>query len=157
MAHLQYRAAVASDIAACVALRGMTRENAVSVARLASLGITVESWSKDVESGHLPGHLCVDGDRLAGYCFGDRRSGEIVVVALLPAYEGRGIGKAVLSLVVKELRSAGFQRLYLGCSSNPSHRSHGFYRHLGWSSTGSRDERGDEILELTGLQEAGGA
>jgi hypothetical protein len=26
-------------------------------------------------------------------------------------------------------------------------RSYGFYRHLGWRSTGSFDDRGDEILE----------
>jgi hypothetical protein len=42
-----YRPAVAEDIAACIDLRGKTRENAVAVARLATLGVTHESWSRD--------------------------------------------------------------------------------------------------------------
>jgi GNAT superfamily N-acetyltransferase len=149
MAPLQYRPAVISDVAECIEVRGRTRENAVSASRLATLGVTAESWSSDIQAGWLPGQVCIDDGRIVGYCFGDRRSGEIVVLALLPTHEGRGIGKALLSQVVQELRSAGFSRLHLGCSRNPTHRSYGFYRHVGWRSTGTRDERGDEILELT--------
>ena len=85
---------------------------------------------------------------LVGYCFGDRRSGEVVVLALLPAWEGQGLGARLLSLVVDGLRSEGFERLFLGCSADPASRSHGFYRHLGWRPTGERDGHGDEVLEL---------
>jgi len=37
----------------------------------------------------------VDG-KMLGYCFGDAGSGGIVVLALLPPFEGRGVGKALL-------------------------------------------------------------
>jgi GNAT superfamily N-acetyltransferase len=126
----------------------MTRENAISSARLASLGITEDSLAKSMEAAQVMGHVCSDGDRIVGYCFGDRTTGEILVLALLPDYESRGIGKALLSLVVTDLWSIGFKRLFLGCSRNPAHRSHGFYRHLGWQSAGALDAHGDEILEL---------
>jgi GNAT superfamily N-acetyltransferase len=112
------------------------------------MGITAESWGKSIETGGLPGYVCTDGNTIVGYCFGDKDNGEIVVLAVLPQYEGRGIGKALLSLVVEELRSLGCRRLFLGCSSDSSHRSHGFYRHLGWKPTGQFDTNDDEVLEF---------
>lgn len=143
-----YRRAVVADAAGCVSLRGRTRENAVSEQRLADVGITVESWGKHIRTGKLPGHVCIHQGELAGYCFGDRDTGEVVVLALLPAFEGQGIGKDLLSRVVHDLVAAGHDRLFLGCSDDPASRSHGFYRHLGWRSTGTMDANGDEILAL---------
>ncbi|SUX30650.1 Acetyltransferase (GNAT) family [Chromobacterium vaccinii] len=84
---------------------------------------------------------------IVGYCFGEAASGEIVVLALLPVCEGIGVGKALLAQVMAILRDAGHQRLFLGCSSDPAVRSHGFYRYLGWTSTGEVDKYGDEMLE----------
>ena len=126
----------------------MTRENPIRAARLASLGITVESSSKSIEAGEVLGHVCTDGGTIVGYCFGVRGTGEIQVLALLPDYENLGIGKLLLSQVVEDLRSLGFKRLFLGCSRNPDHRSYGFYRHLGWRPAGESDAHGDEVLEL---------
>ncbi len=148
-ATLIYRPACPADAEACVALRGRTRQNAVSRERLAELGITPASWADDTRSGRLPGHVCLDGEQLVGYCFGDTASGEIVVLALLPEHEGRGIGRQLLGLMVQTLREAGHQRLFLGCARDPATRSHGFYRHLGWRPTGEFDALGDEVLELT--------
>ncbi len=145
---MTYRQAVPSDIAACIDLRGKTRENAVSVERLGQLGITEASWSADVANGDLPGYVCIEQDRIVGYCFADRNTGEVVVLALLPAWEGRGIGKKLLAMVVTDLANLGFRRLFLGCSSDPKVRSYGFYRHLGWKSTRSFDSNDDEVLEL---------
>ena len=85
---------------------------------------------------------------MVGYCFGDARTGEVVVLALLPAFEGCGIGSHLLSLVVADLQALGHTRLYLGCAKDATTRSHGFYRYLGWRPTGDVDANGDEILEL---------
>ncbi|MDH0867097.1 GNAT family N-acetyltransferase [Mitsuaria sp. GD03876] len=145
---LPIRPAIPSDIAACIDLRGRTRENAISAARLAELGITEASWSGQVRDGTLPGFVAVADGQLAGYCFGDAGTGEIVVLALLPAHEGQGLGRALLARTVAHLQGMGHRRLFLGCSDNPAHRSHGFYRHLGWRPTGERDGHGDEVLFL---------
>jgi putative acetyltransferase len=141
-------AARAADAAEFVRIRGLTRENAVSAERLAALGITVETWAADIVSGVLIGYVARRGDEIDGYCFGDTRTGELVVLALLPDAEGHGVGRTLLERVVQALADAGHRRLFLGCSKDPKVRSHGFYRHLGWRPTGQVDGNDDEILEL---------
>ena len=136
------------DAGDCIHIRGLTRENAISAQRLAALGITAESWANDIRSEELPGFICMNGTEIAGYCFGSSKTGEVIVLALQPAYEGLGVGRELLSLVVAHLRARGHKRLFLGCSSDHSVRSYGFYRHLGWRSTGVTDKHGDEVLEL---------
>ncbi len=145
---MRIRPATANDIPDCVILRGLTSENAISPEQLAAMGITVESWSCEVTSGSLPGFVCVCEDSIVGYCFGNKATGEVVVLALLPAYEAKGLGKQLLDFVINLLVEAGHRRLFLACASDPAVRSHGFYRHLGWASSGTFDLSGDEILEL---------
>lgn len=143
-----FRPARPADASLCVAIRGQTRENAFSEEELRALGITAESWSAGIQDGSCPGFVACMDNQIVGYCFGDRDTGEILVLALLPAYEGQGIGKTLLGLVIETFEGQGFNRLFLACSSDPGVRSHGFYRHLGWVPTGERDEYGDDILEL---------
>ena len=138
----------AADAAAFIDLRGRTRENAVSAARLTSLGITEQTWAEDVRCGRLVGFTAVRHEKLVGYCFGDTQTGEVVVLALLPEAEGQGLGRELLDHVIADLRSHGHARLFLGCSTDPTVRSYGFYRHLGWQPTGVIDSHNDEVLEL---------
>ncbi len=142
--------AVPEDAPACVYMRGLTRENAVSPERLRQYGITEQSWAEDIRTDALPGFVCRSGGKLLGYAFGARATGEVVVLALLPEAESQGLGRHLLALLVQELRASGHTRLFLGCSPDPSSRSYGFYRHLGWQSTGTFDSAGDEILEHLG-------
>lgn len=138
----------AEEAPSFVRLRGLTRENAVSEARLASLGITARTWAEQVRTGLLLGFTATQHGRLIGYCFGNVESGEVVVLALLPEAEGHGVGKHLLGQVVAALRQLGHRKLFLGCSPDPAVRSYGFYRHLGWRPTGAFDSHGDEVLEL---------
>ncbi|MBF8704093.1 MULTISPECIES: GNAT family N-acetyltransferase [Pseudomonas] len=148
MANLTYRPAHPDDASLCIKIRGLTRENAFSSEELHALGITTESWSTGIRDGSCPGFVACEDGRMIGYCFGDRDTGEIVVLALLPSYEGLGIGKTLLTMMVDQLKNQGLPRVFLACSSDPNVRSYGFYRHLGWSPTGERDDSGDDILEL---------
>lgn len=150
-----YRRARPEDVAACIDLRGKTRENALDVERLKAIGVTLETWTRGIAEETWPGHVCLSGGKIVGYCFGLKDTGEIAVLALLPEFENRGIGKTLLNKMVEDFRSLGFHRLFLGCSSNPETRSYGFYRHLGWRSTGTFDAADDEILEYFLAAEAG--
>ena len=45
------------DAAACIDLRGRTRENAFSAAQLAERGITVDSWAAGIARGDSIGRI----------------------------------------------------------------------------------------------------
>jgi GNAT superfamily N-acetyltransferase len=143
-----FRAAVPGDAIECVRIRGLTRENAISAERLRKMGITAESWARDIDNGSLPGFVCESDGRLVGYCFGSKTTGEVVVLALLPECENAGLGRQLLAMVAEQLRSFGHRRLFLGCSPHPACRAYGFYRRLGWRTTHTFDSHGDEVLEL---------
>ena len=144
---IEYRPALPSDIDECIDIRGKTRENSISALHLAALGITSEIWGESVKSGVLLGFICCFKGQTVGYCFGERGSGEVLVLALLPDFEGLGLGRRLLDLVVQALINAGNTRLFLSCSADPGSRSYGFYRRLGWRTTNQIDQNGDEILE----------
>jgi ribosomal protein S18 acetylase RimI-like enzyme len=148
MDNLTFRHAVPADAPRCITIRGLTRENAFSEDELRSLGVTAQTWSAGIRDGSSPGFVACVNDLVIGYCFGDTEEGEIVVLALLPEYEGQGIGNTLLARMIEHFKARGFKRLFLGCSSDPAVRSYGFYRHLGWKPTGAIDSLGDEILEL---------
>jgi GNAT superfamily N-acetyltransferase len=144
----EYKPAPADLSAEYIRLRGLTRENPITSDALRSFGITAESWARDIATGQNSGFIAQSGAQMVGYCFGNSKTGEVLVLAVLPAYEGQGVGQQLLSLLVSLLKDHGHKRLFLGCSPDPEVRSHGFYRHLGWQSTGSIDAHGDEVLEL---------
>lgn len=144
---IHYRAAVASDADQCIEIRGLTRENAFSRDELAELGITTQTWAEGIEYGESFGYVCLDDQHMVGYCFGEIEHGEVLVLALLPEYENQGIGKHLLNLVMQDMKAADVERPFLSCAADAQVRSYGFYRYLGWRSTGEFDDAGDEILE----------
>jgi GNAT superfamily N-acetyltransferase len=99
-------------------------------------------------NGRVRGWACFHDSVLVGFCDGDGETGEVLVLAVLPEYEGKGIGKTLLSRVVEWLQSVGFNQPWLAASPDPSIRAHGFYRSLGWQPNGRSLENGDEILQL---------
>jgi len=143
---LTFRPAQTRDIEEMFSLRGRTRENPISREDLASLGFTPESTAARMASGQVAGWVCRDESSLVGFCSGDSLSGEILVLAVLPEFEGKGIGKQLLWRVIEALKSKGCRGLWLAASPDPGVRSYGFYRHLGWRATGKMSSSGDEIL-----------
>jgi ribosomal protein S18 acetylase RimI-like enzyme len=149
---LTYRPMTAADLPAVFAVRLATVENAVTLEELAEgYGITPQSLAAAMET-HVRGWLCEDGGgedggRAVGFAMGDRSNGEVQVVAVLPGYEGRGIGKALLLEVQAWLFSEGHEEIWLGANPDPGVRASGFYRRLGWRRTGVM-KGGDEVLRL---------
>jgi GNAT superfamily N-acetyltransferase len=64
-----------------------------------------------------------------------RRSGVVEDVAVLPAYQGRGVGKAMMQDAMERCRRAGCYKMML--SSNENRKSaHAFYESLGFTRHG---------------------
>jgi len=145
---LSFRETQLTDVQDLFEVRARTRQNPLSRAALAQLGITPESTTSDLRSGKIAGYVCTCDGRVVGFCSGNVGSGEVLVLAVLPDYEGRGIGKQLLSQVVSRLIAAGMERVWLAAAADPTVRAYGFYRALGWRPTGATIWNGDEILEL---------
>jgi ribosomal protein S18 acetylase RimI-like enzyme len=146
---LVFRETEQADIQGLFEIRARTRENPLSKEQLASLGITPESIVQAMAIGQVKGWVCLQESHLVGFCNGDR-SGEILVLAVLPEYEHRGIGTTLLARVVDWLRSLAADTIWLAASSDRNSRAHGLYRSLGWRPSGEMDDNDDEILVLDG-------
>lgn len=143
-------AAGPADVAAMFEIRAQTRDNAISPERLALLGITPASLLDALEQGDVCGWLAIDGqDQALGFCNLDPASGEVLVLAVRAGCEGQGLGRALLAAAVSHLQSVGGPTPWLMAGADPTLRSHGFYRALGWRPSGRLDAHGDEELRLT--------
>lgn len=98
---------------------------------LASIGITVESMRAAIQGSHK-GWLAEDNGNVVGFAMGDFEAGELTVIALLPDYEGKGIGKALLNNVEEWVQSKGCNSIWLTTDIDPSLRAYGFYIRQGW-------------------------
>ena len=152
---LRYRAMSSDDLPAVFAVRLSTIENAITMERLEEdYGITPESLAEAMKS-HVQGWLCEDSERVVGFSMGDRGNGEVQVVAVLPEFEGLGIGRSLLERVAAWLFTAGRDQIWLAATPDPKIRAYGFYRRLGWRSTGEMIED-DEVMVLRRSQDEHG-
>ena len=135
------------DLAATTAVRLSTIENAITLEELESqYGITPQSMAEAMASD-VKGWLCESCEKVVGFAMGDRSTGEVLVVAVLPDHEGRGIGKNVLAQVQTWLFSEGHDEIWLLANPDPNIRASGFYRKIGWRATGTL-RNDDEVMKL---------
>jgi GNAT superfamily N-acetyltransferase len=140
------RPITAADIPALFHVRPRTRENALTLDELRALGITPDSIATWLE-GSTSGWLCeTQAGEVVGFCMADRDVGELLVIALLPEYEGRGIGGQLMEHAEDWLARSGCTRAWLTTDVDQSLRAYGFYRHRGW--TDWKLERGLRFMQL---------
>ena len=70
---------------------------------------------------------------MVGFAIGDRSSGEMWVIAVLPGHIGRGIGGALLEKVEAWLFSEGCSELWLTTDVDTRLRAYSFYKKHGWT------------------------
>jgi ribosomal protein S18 acetylase RimI-like enzyme len=140
------RQIVSADIPALFHVRPRTRENALTIDELRALGITPESVAAGLK-GSTRGWLWeTSASEVVGFCMADRSTGELLVIALLPEYEGRGIGGQLMQHAETWLAQSGCTRAWLTTDLDQALRAYGFYRHRGW--TDWKLERGMRWMQL---------
>lgn len=144
------RPAEARDIAAMFDLRARTADNPISERRLAELGITPETVLLQMQSPNYRAWVWEEKEQIQAFCAADAEHGEVLVLAVLAGQEGRGLGRALLQEALRFLQSTSPHRPWLMAGQDPQLRSHGFYRRLGWRTTGRIDGHGDEELVYAG-------
>ena len=143
---MNIREITSADIPALFQVRPRTRENALTIEELRALGITPESVATGL-AGSTSGWLCeMTAGEVVGFCMADRSTGELLVIALLPEYEGRGIGGRLMQRAEGWLAQSGCTRAWLTTDLDQSLRAYGFYRHRGW--TDWKLERGLRWMQL---------
>jgi GNAT superfamily N-acetyltransferase len=120
-----------ADIPALFEVRVATHENRLTREELLALGITEETVKQKLR-GDYQGWLCEDDNRVVGFAMGDKSSGELWVIAVLPEYVGKGIGSKLLRTVENWLAENGCKRLWLTTDIDPSLKAYTFYLNHGW-------------------------
>jgi ribosomal protein S18 acetylase RimI-like enzyme len=141
-----FRQIESKDISELLKVRVSTRENTMTMEALADVGITPESTIEAL-SVNVAGWLCEVSGNIVGFSMGDKNTGELLIVAVLPEYENRGIGRRLMELVQDWLFSHRHEEIWLLENPDPNVRAYGFYRKLCWVPAGSH-ESGHQILKL---------
>ena len=129
---MNFREIVAADVPALFYVRTTTRENTYTLEELATLGITEQSVTERLSSSHK-GWLCERDGAVVAFCMAERATGELWVIAVLPQYEGRGIGNTLMGLAEEWLWATGCTRAWLTTDVDTKRRAYGFYRWRGWT------------------------
>jgi GNAT superfamily N-acetyltransferase len=125
---MRYRRGVAADIARIMQIRAEVQEN-----RLSDPGsVTAADCQRFVDKDRF--WLCEVDGRIVGFSASDERDGSIWALFLDPAWQGRGIGPALLERACADLRADGHAVARL--STDPGTRADRMYRRLGWAEHG---------------------
>lgn len=146
MGAVKFREVTDADVPGLFYVRPRTRENTMSLEELQGLGINPQSVTESLEKS-TKGWVCVDSDRVVAFSMADRATGEFLVIAVLPEYEGKGVGGRLMALAEEWLAASGCKRSWLTTDLDTTLRAYGFYRKRGW--TDWKIERGLRWMELS--------
>ena len=122
--------ATSTDIPRIFEIRASVRENILSdPSRVTTADI---QWFIDNSAIWI----WIEDGKVCGFSAGDPRDGTIFALFVDPLYEGRGIGRALISRACHTLREAGYSTITLG--TEPGTRAERFYRRNGWESVGHK-------------------
>ncbi len=128
---MDIREAQLEDIETLFKIRTSVVENHLSRQELANLDITPATVAMMLQTDCCAWVAEIDRE-LIGFSMADAAQRTIFVISVLPAYEGRGVGRALMEKAEQWLWSLGFTEIWLLTGNNPKLRAYGFYQHLGW-------------------------
>jgi GNAT superfamily N-acetyltransferase len=132
------RRATPADIPRIFEIRGAVRENRLSDPSRVTVADVY--WHID----HSPVHVWDDDGIIKGFAAGDPRTGSIFALFVEPAFEGQGIGQALILAACQSLSAAGHRVATL--STDPGTRAERFYLRNGWLAKGL-DARSEMVFE----------
>jgi ribosomal protein S18 acetylase RimI-like enzyme len=143
-APIAYREITPADIPALFRVRVATWHNPNGAEEMTRMGITPESVRQVLATTHR-GWLAERGGEVIGFAMGNRADGEMWVIAVLKPYEGRGVGRCLITQVEDWLFAEGWEEVWLTTDVEESFRAVGFYKRLGW--TDWKFEHGDRYMK----------
>lgn len=138
------RAMRPEDLGEVFEVRARTWHNPNGAAELTRFGITPASVTAMLTTSHQ-GWVAEDAERIVGFAMGNKQTGEMWVIAVLPEFEGRGLGRSLLTHVEQWLAAEGWREIWLTTDPDERYRAVGFYRRLGWRDW--KMENGDRFMK----------
>ncbi len=129
---MKIRVVKENDIETLFEIRTSVVENHQSREEIAELGITPESVAEMLKTDCRAWIAEVD-DRPVGFSIANATEKTIFGVFVLPVFEGRGVGRALMQAAENWLWSQDIAEIWLVTGNDPSLRAYGFYQHLGWT------------------------
>lgn len=134
-----FRAARAGDADALLRIRTSVTQNALSIAELAAIGLTLDTLAAMLRDEPPRAWIAeMDGEPV-GFSMVDRDAGCLFALFVLPSREGMGLGGRLLALA-EEALWPGHEMIWLETAE--ASRACEFYRRHGWILDGSA-EAGD--------------
>lgn len=138
----EIRPALLSDIPDVFRVRISVEENHLSVEQLAQMGITEQAVSDMLVASPCAWVAVADG-QVVGFSMIDIEEASLFAAFVLPAYEGRGLGRNLVLAAEGKL----FERhAEIWLETGRDTRAAGFYRSLGW---GNAQDIGSMDIRLT--------
>lgn len=126
--------------------------------------IQIGQWCRAFDKPERYTLVMLEDDKIIGtssYCksrWEDYKDwGEIISIYFLPEYIGKGYGKNLLEMAVKELKTMGFKTIFLWVLED-NHRARHFYEKFGFIASGDFKKDnigGKELCELQYVYSAG--
>jgi len=138
---MNFREAQLTDIPHMMAVRLAVKENALSNPELAT-----SSNYEDYLSARGKGWVCEMDDKMVGFAIADLTKNNVWALFVLPEFEGQGIGRELLILLLDWYYSKTTDTIWL--STAPKTRAADFYRSFGWKEAGLLPN-GEMKFELT--------
>jgi dimethylamine monooxygenase subunit A len=124
-----------ADMADVTRIRTSVRENHLSVAQMAALGITPASFLELLNTTGRAWVAAID-ETLVGFSVANAGKSTLFGLFVQPDHEGMGIGKGLLAEAEAWLFAQGCREIWLDTGAEPELRAHGFYRRQGWALKG---------------------
>lgn len=137
---LTLRPATVEDVPALFAIRTAVRENHMTMAELASAGVTPESVADLIRSGTADTWIGLRDGEPAAFAMARADSGDVFALFVLPDMEGRGFGKALLAEAEAWLAANGVETAWLLTGGEPGLRAARFYEARGWMAAGKEPD-----------------
>jgi GNAT superfamily N-acetyltransferase len=127
------RRAIQGDVARIMEIRHSVRENRLSNPNL----VTGKDCAEFIERSEM--WVWEEDGIVQAFAAGDIRDGWIWALFVAPEYEGRGIGRALLSMACETLRNAGYTVANLSTAAGT--RAERFYLENGWTVVNNNQRR----------------
>lgn len=129
---MKIREAQLEDIETLFNIRTSVIENHQSREELATLGITAETVAEMLQTDCRAWIAEIDEQPIA-FSMANAAEKTIFAMFVLPSFESRGAGRALMQQAEQWLWVQGVEEIWLLTGNDSNLRAYGFYLHLGWT------------------------